>query len=360
MDATTHSTTEPAGREHSQPRTEPCTRACTRSITGNGMAASMNSGMELPTRNGRCPRGFSTLQIAVLSVLKSYSQIIAYWQIAELVAARYGLATTEGAVRGALERMYRRSVLMRTRAAAGSQKGNRYAFTSDPCPHIIPYAATEPSTESSTRGDVDTAAQSVPNAVPSILEEIDRKNLSISSENAAHTAARLLEALTEEDIAFHWPELARHGFGTDQIRQMLHRLAQVNIGPEKVMQGLTYAEWELAAERMRDKKSEPIASPANWVFSILAKQGYYPRPSGYVSPQEQAERDAAEERKRCVAAQEERLKAECDAWIAGLSPDEREGIVGPQNSAVRMPDTVTLRNHFRTEIWPTLQNGGVK
>ncbi len=57
------------------------------------------------------------------------------------------------------------------------------------------------------------------------------------------------------------------------------------------MQGLTFAEWELDRQCMKDAKGNAVAAPLNWVFSILATQGYYPRPSGYVSPVEQAERD---------------------------------------------------------------------
>ena len=89
------------------------------------MEANAQSYMELPSKEGRCPRGFSNLQIAILGVLKAHQQIIAYWQIAELVATRYGQGATAGAVRGALERLYRRGFIIRARAAAGSLKGNR-------------------------------------------------------------------------------------------------------------------------------------------------------------------------------------------------------------------------------------------
>lgn len=99
---------------------------------------------------------------------------------------------------------------------------------------------------------------------------------------------------------------------------------------------------------------KPVGLPANWVFFILAKQGYYPRPSGYVSPQEQAELDAAEERKRVIAAREERFKAECDLWISSLSVDERNTI---ESGTIRMPDNMALRNYFRAEVWPKRQNG---
>jgi len=323
------------------------------------MAKSVQKGMLLPTKVGRCACGFSGLQINILSILKARHEVISYWQIASLIQDIFDQQATEGAVRGALGRLYRQDFLIRQRASRAYLKGNRYAFNADPCRHIKPYIELVQSDMKSAKQD-DT--QSAANLAPSILEEIDRKkNLSISSgELEAQAAPRLLEALTEEDLAFHWPELARQGLGTDQIRQILARLAQVNIGPEKVMQGLTHAEWELVAQRMRDKLGNPVSSPVSWVFKILAHQGYYPRPSGYVSPQEQAELDAAEERKRLVAAQEERLKAECAVWIAGLSPTERNAIQKVQNGSIRIPGDVVLRNHFHAEIWPKLQNGGAE
>jgi hypothetical protein len=317
----------------------------------------MESGMDPLSRKSRCPQGFSALQITIISVLKGCPTVLAYWLIAQYVTGGYGQHTTEGAVRGAMERLFRRGFLLRSRAAAGHIKGNRYAFSSDPCPHIQPYS---PRMDSGMESCTEPPAQSGESAAPSILREDqkERKNLSISSGEAkAQTALRLLEALTEEDMAFHWPTLARQGFATDQIRQILARLAQVNTGPEKVMQGLTHAEWELVAGRMRDKSGNSVSSPVSWVFKILATQGYYPRPEGYRSPQEQAEIDAAEEVKRLTAAYEARQTTEADAWIAGLIPDERQTILGSQNSVMRMPDEVFLRRHFRTEIWPKMRNG---
>ncbi len=171
-----------------------------------------------------------------------------------------------------------------------------------------------------------------------------------------------LEALTEEDIKFHWPKLAGFGFGTDQIRQIIQRLEQKGHDTplSNILPGLNHAEWELERRLMKDAEGKTIGLPANWVFSILAKQGYYPRPSGYVSPQEQAELDAVEERKRVIAAKEERYQAECAVWIAELSEDERGAIVGDDSDKCHMPDDVALRNYFRTEVWPKLQNEGAE
>ena len=324
------------------PRSLACSRAC--------MVRAMYSGTDNPMEGKlRCMQGFSHVQINILGILKSHTEVLAYWQIAHLLEQHYGGNVTEGSVRGALERLFPREFLVRRRAARGRLKGNRYVLATDPCPHIQPC-------NSFVGVGTESNAQSAESAAPSILEETDRKILSVSSQEAEESkTARLLEALTEEDMHFHWPALARQGFGTDQIRQIISRLIQVNISFKQVMQGLTYAEWELAADRMRDKSGAPVTSPVSWVFKILATQGYYPRPEGYRSPQEQAELDAAEELKQRTAAYEARQAAEGDAWIVRLTPDERSAILGPQNNIMRMPDEVVLRRHFRSEIWPLMQ-----
>lgn len=337
---------------------QPCRFACSLTCMQSNMGESVREGMLLPTKLGRCACGFSGLQINVLSVLKARHEVISYWQIATLVQSVFDQQTTEDAVRGALTRLYRQKFLVRQRVSRAHLKGNRYAFNADPCQHIKPYTELMQSgVESGKQNDMHAAKL----GLPSILEEIDRKNLSISSEKYGNgNSTDLLEALSDEDIAFHWPVLARMGFGTHQVRQIIHRLVRVNIGTEHIMQGLTHAEWELAASKMRDKAGNPIASPLSWVFKILATQGYYPRPDGYRSPQEQAILDAAEETKREAAAHEAHQAAEYDAWVARLTSEERSAILGPQDGSLRMPPDVVLRSHFRGAVWPKLDSMGVK
>jgi hypothetical protein len=321
--------------------------------------SAVNSGTDLPSRDGHCPRGYSPMQIVVLSVVKTYRTVITYWQIAQLVNGRFGLQTTEGAVRGILERLFRRGFIVRERSANGRVHGNRYAFSADPCPHI---PSDVPRMEFDADSDEQSVAQSGENAFRSVLrkDKIDR-DLSISSEEAkSMETARKLDTLTEDDIAFHWPELAGQGFGTHQIRQIVDRLAQVNIGPERISQGLIHAEWELTAGKMRDKSGNPVSSPVKWVFKILATQGYYPRPQGYVSPQEQAELDAAEEAKRITAARKARFEADCDAWISGLSQEQRRTILAEQQSQFSMPENVIFSRYYREKVRPVLEEGGTQ
>lgn len=119
----------------SQPRTLPCAQACTYPATQGTAQLAMETGTEDRDRRAFCPRGYSGLQIAILSALRSPHEVLAYWQIARLVRAYYGLETTEGAARGVIERLARYKLFVRERAARGRLKGNRYVFKSDPCPH---------------------------------------------------------------------------------------------------------------------------------------------------------------------------------------------------------------------------------
>lgn len=337
-------------------RNRPCSRACMQTGADATALPSTQTTVKPALRKIRCPLGFSEMQIAILSLLKAQPALIAYWQIAEDIARVYGIGATEGAVRGALERLGRRGFLVRSRAVAGRAQGNRYAFLADPCPHITPPVFLESGMEAST----ESGAASGIKPAPSLLEEKrDRRNLSVfSGTQDAPTASHRLESLSEEDVAFHWPNLAKVGFGTCQIRQILARLFQAGIGAENLAQGLTYAEWELEHGTMRDKNGEPVSHPLNWVFSSLARTGYYRRPQGYISPQEQAEIDATEEEERLKKARDARKKSAFEAWCAGLSPQEKNAIVAPENRAFPMPEDTALRQHFFHKVWPEILKTG--
>ena len=118
-----------------------------------------------------------------------------------------------------------------------------------------------------------------------------------------------------------WPNLARSGFGPDQLAQIAQALAELGKSADKIMQSLDHAEWELERGQMLDKDGQPVADPCSWVFTALARTGYYRRPKGYVSPEEQAAKDAEAEAK-AVAARQAAEQAQFEAWRDGLSPDE--------------------------------------
>jgi len=105
----------------------------------SSMESTAQSGMETASRKGRCSQGFSLLQIAILSVLKACSSVIAYWQIAEQVRTAYGLQITEGAVRGAMDRLIPRGFLVRIRAVNGRIQGNRYVVAPEKHANALKY-----------------------------------------------------------------------------------------------------------------------------------------------------------------------------------------------------------------------------
>jgi hypothetical protein len=313
-----------------------------------------------PTRKGRCKQGFSDLQINILSIIKGYGDVLAYWQVADMVTQCFGMPASEGSVRGSIERLSRRGFLVRERGSKGRMQGNLYALKHEPCPLIPSWKECMHSPiQSSMQPDMHPGVQSTLNGSPSsLLEKIDRENLSISNEKTAKQCN--LQLLDEEALTFHWPELAKKGFGMEQIRQILMRLEQINLKPDNVASGLNHAEWALENNCMKDAKGEPVGNPVNWVFSILAKQGYYPRPQGYVSPEEKMEQDAAIEAERLKKARQARFVSEYALWLAGLSPEEREGIAPEKDTSSLPPEErlipveVRLELYFKEHVWPGL------
>ncbi len=144
-----------------------------------------------------------------------------------------------------------------------------------------------------------------------------------------------LLALTDEDLAFHYPHLHQTGFGADQIRQILERLAKVNKSAERLFDSLEYAEWELGQGPIMDKDSKAVENPCAFVFTALAKTGYYRRPKGFVSEEELAAQEAEERLETSRRARERKEAAEFETWKAGLSPEEKDSIlanrIGPMD-----------------------------
>ena len=342
--------------------TLPCTPACTLACMHPGMESAAHPAMHPASEQGFCRKGLSSVQINVISLLLGIgANVTKYRELACALERCFGIRRSPDAVRGIVERLAGRGIVRRKFAREGMLQGVVFEMVhSKLCPHIRPtQAGEEPTMHPGANPAVHPLMHPGMYPGPSILEKIDRKkNLSISSQNPLEHKERL-EALNEEDMAFHWPELARSGFGTAQIRQIIQRREQIGEDIRHVMQGLTYAEWALAHNAMHDKNGAAVTSPTTWVFKILATQGYYPRPPGYVSPHEQAERDHAVNLKKEQEAHEARMTAAYEAWAAQLPAPEKAAIVGPrEGSRLPMPEGVRLRQYFRDEVWPALQGNG--
>lgn len=298
----------------------------------------------LPTRNGRCPLGYSRLQIGIISVLKAKSGTLAYWQIAEEVQRKIGLQVTEGAIRGAFERFYKRyDFLIRNRSTKGRLKGNTYSFASEPCPHIGASSKV-------TRSSMESCQGSAQFQQPSKSREIERESLSVFLDSDS----RIL-ALTETDIVLHWPRLAKSGFGGSQLDQIVEALRKLGKSSEHVIEGLTRAEWELEHGIMIDGEKKTVGSPKGYVFQALVRTGRYRRPNGYVSHEEMTIREATQEAERRAKATQACIDAEFEAWWVSLSPEDARSLLPNYiNPIFETAAKAILKPHFREHVWPEI------
>ena len=119
-----------------------------------------------------------------------------------------------------------------------------------------------------------------------------------------------------------WPNLAQCGFGVEQVNQIVANLTATGKPTSRIIQGLDHIEFELANGQMVDKDGQRVSDPCSWAFKALAQNGYYRRPKGYVSPEEQAAKDAEEEARSVIAARQKAEQVQFEAWRDGLTPDE--------------------------------------
>lgn len=141
--------------------------------------------------------------------------------------------------------------------------------------------------------------------------------------------------LSQERLESTWPTLTAAGFGSRQIEQIVQALADLGSSTDKIVQSLHHAEWELENGKMLDKTGNAVADPCSWVFRSLARTGYYRKPKGYVSPEEQAAQDAEETARAVLAATQKSEQVQFEAWRAGLSREMLESamagyVAGPK------------------------------
>ena len=144
----------------------------------------------------------------------------------------------------------------------------------------------------------------------SFPSKIDREDLNLS--------------ISLEVIQTTWPNLARCGFGVAQMQQITTNLAAVGKPTDRLLLGLGHIEYELAHGQLVAKDGQPVADPCSWAFRALAQNGYYRRPKGYVSPEEQALQDAEAEARALVQARQRVELAQFEAWKTGLTEAEVE------------------------------------
>lgn len=160
---------------------------------------------------------------------------------------------------------------------------------------------------------------------PTPIEDKKIKNLNLSK---TEEAQRLL-AFTDEQIKFQFPNLNKICFGVDQLRQIILKLEATGKSPDKLQLALEHANFEWGRSQpisLTDSNGKPILKPLDYVFSTLARTGYYRRPEGYISPEEQAELDQEAELRALANVRERVEQAKFEGWLAKLTDKERERI----------------------------------
>lgn len=185
-----------------------------------------------------------------------------------------------------------------------------------------------------------------PNVTPRPLLEEEQIP---SSSSLTRAAQKPSHGFTDDDVKFYWPSLASLGFGKQQLDQIELKLSKVGKSFENIPRSLDHIEWELQNGGLVDGKGTPVSKPLDYCFIALAKTGYYRKPNGYLTPEEQAALEAEEATKKVIEANERRKLAEFTAWQSGLTNEDKRKIIEAKGK-LRPPDDVCLRDYYRTNI----------
>jgi hypothetical protein len=357
---------EPNGQPDAHPANQPdmlalnladilgCTLACIPVEMHPRMQPGEHHNIKALFKEIRCEYGFSPQQINTLSILKAKKgRVISYAQLAKELGIRFGLEVSRDMARGYVERIRKRGFLSHRQARDGCLHGVRVRISKEEiCEYIYPaYPGVQPEKHPAGHLGVQHGVQPGNPLPPSKnLDKKEEKNLICMQGSNCNMPN--LSMLTEEDIALHWPCLAQNGFGQSQLRQIQEQLEKIGKSHNRVIEGLTYAEWELVNGKMCGAKGKPVLKPVNYVFSSLSRNGCYRRPEGYVSPMEKLEQEALEEAKRIRELREKRFEIDYKPWRQALSQAELQNLLG--DNRINLGETAReaiIRNHFRKHVW---------
>ncbi|WP_144234505.1 hypothetical protein [Oceanidesulfovibrio marinus] len=323
-----------------------CTHACKHPTVHPGVHPDDHAAIEKVIKQVACEQGFSLAQINIISVLLSWgNRVISYSKLADELRTHFLLNVTKDAVRGYVYRLKKREVLSSQYGRLGSFQGAVYRLDYQKiCPHIVAaFSSSHPCMHPRVHPDMRPA--------PSNLDKIEEKNLSICSSGSMR-ANMLLPKLTDDDFKAQWPNLASCGFGCSQLRQIYDIRQKIGNPVDKVIQGLNYAEFELANDEMKDAKGNKVVSPNDWVFTSLRDHGAYRRPKGYISITEQNAIDDLEESKRIEKIQQEKFDVDYSYWRQKISDDMYYEILGTRvNRGTQEMHECLIRDYYRKNIF---------
>ena len=206
----------------------------------------------------------------------------------------------------------------------GKINGTEFTLNTAQCSAFLT-AKTSQQTSEQTNGQTSEQANEQTDEQTN-ASKIDRfrKTISIYEEN------KKLSGIDNETFKFQYQNLDKIGFGVDQLRQIISKLEGAGKTVDRLQIALEHANYEWGRPQqlpLSDAAGNPILKPLDYVFATLARTGYYRRPEGYISPEEQAELDQEAELRALANVRERLEQAKFDAWLANLPDEELEKIL---------------------------------
>ncbi len=265
--------------------------------------------------------GLNDNQTAVLKyIIVNSGKILSYKQIAS------ELQIAEGTVRGNIATLSQAGFITHHPVKSGKIQGNAFGLNVSLCcifsaKHEIAFHF--PVDEGpSTLTDPATASATSP--------QIDRSLLTIKNN---------LLALTQQDLSLRFPKLAEFNLSPKQIKQFVDTLEKHGFPLDDLLQSLDYLNWELEQGPILDKAGDTVESPLGYLFNAIRSTGYYRRPKGFISPDEQKAYDLELAGRAVLEAYKKAADVYFQIWLSSLAPSERKEILlrkrGPEMPFLR-------------------------
>ena len=210
------------------------------------------------------------------------------------------------------------------------ETSNKLTTNLQQTPHKLP---TELTTELTTTRSSSSSSSSVLDNKTTTTEElkVDDKN-------------RL--DLPPEWESVDFSDLSEIHFGRPQLKQWCDRKY---CSAEQAQESIYHFAFYLKHAKKGDIKTGPL----NFFMGIMAKQHYFPRPDGYLSPEEVASKQRAEDLKRkcenLKTIEQELYDYSFDIWFRSLTEDEIQILV--PNIFNYEPRKSALRGVFLDKYW---------
>ncbi len=272
--------------------------------------------------------GLNDNQTAVLKyIIVNCGKILSYKQIAS------ELQIAEGTVRGNIAKLSQAGFITHHPVKSGKIQGNAFGLNESLCcifsaKHEIAFHFPV---------DEDPSALTDPATASATSPQIDRSLLTIKNN---------LLALTQQDLSLRFPKLAEFNLSPKQIKQFVDTLEKHGFPLDDLLQSLDYLNWELEQGPIRDKAGDTVESPLGYLFNAIRSTGYYRRPKGFISPDEQKAYDLELAGRAVLEAYKKAADVYFQIWLSSLAPSERKEILLRK----RGPEMPFLRYYWEQNI----------